>query len=75
MAVSQNRGTPPPFPHTNDFCGKYFLADETENTKSPPKHPRRVYEEVEFEDRGGEWEKATEGAQRQYEALEHSLNR
>ena len=57
----------PPFPHTNDFCGKHFLADEPENTKSPPKHPRRVYEEVGFEDQGGEWE-------RHPGALEHSSN-
>ena len=28
-----------------DFCGKHFLADEPENTKSPTECPRRVYEE------------------------------
>jgi hypothetical protein len=38
--------TPPPRCHSNDFCGKHFLADEPEYTRSAPEEARRVYEEV-----------------------------
>ena len=38
--------TPPPRYHSNDFCGKHFLADEGGNTKSAPEGACRVYEEA-----------------------------
>ena len=66
-------GQTPPLRHTNEFCGKYFLADERQSAKSPPKATRRVYEEVGFEDRGKGGERCRTALRRQYGPPTHPL--
>jgi hypothetical protein len=51
--------TPPPWCHSNDFCGKCFLANEGGNTKSAPEGARRVYEEAPL----GDLQRSQGGAQ------------